>query len=536
MQAAASDSGGAPARLFELLARAPFDAPALMQDGCSLSYGALAQRAERVARGLAALGLRRGERLAVMLPNGPEWVELAGACSLIGACIVSLNPRLGPKEAGDLISRGGCSGLVVSAAYRDGECLRALEQVAGDKRSSLRFALLCNADAGRRVAGLDALPYAQLGAPGARPDTGRAEDPCLIIATSGTTSLPKLVTHAQGRVAAHVRDAASAIGLGPDSCILLAIPMCGAFGYTVALTALAAGARIVAMQDFEATQAGRLMQAEGVTHVFGTNDMLLRILEATPGERPFPALKMFGHANFTPGLVELPAEAERRGVAMRGFYGMSETLALFAAQSPQAPLERRAEGGGFAVCPTARLRVRHPDDGRALPVGEAGLFELHSPNVMIGYLDDAARTAEAFTDDGFLRTGDLARLEADGGFTFLSRLNDVLRIGGYLVSPPEIEDVIKHDEAVAACQVVAVQRPEGVRPVAFVVLKPGGAFDAAGLLARCRGALAVYKVPIRIFAIPSMPVTDGPNGAKVKKTELRDMAMALFAEDKDARP
>lgn len=534
MPAAAIDN--APARLFELYARAPAESQVLIHNGRSLTYGALTQRARDVARGLAALGLRRGDRLAVMLPNGPEWFELAGACSLIGACIVSLNPRLGPKEAGDLVSRGGCRGLVASAAYRDGECLRALDGIAADARASLRFAVLCDANAGQRLAGLEASPYAQLATSDSRPDEGRADDPCLIIATSGTTSLPKLVTHAQGRVAAHVCDAAAAIGLGPDSRILLAIPMCGAFGYTVALTALAAGARIVAMQDFEAAQAGRLMQSEDITHVFGTNDMLLRILEATSGARPFPALKMFGHANFTPGLVELPADAERRGVAMRGFFGMSETLALFAAQSPQASLERRAEGGGFAVCPTARVRVRHPDDGRMLPVGEAGLLELQSPNVMIGYLDDAARTAEAFTDDGFLRTGDLARLGADGGFTFLSRLNDVLRIGGYLVSPPEIEDVIKHDEAIAACQVVAVQRPEGVRPVAFVVMKPGDVFDEAALLAHCRKALAVYKVPIRIFAIPSMPVTDGPNGAKVKKNELRDMAAALFAADKEAHP
>ena len=360
-------------------------------------------------------------------------------------------------------------------------------------------------------------------------DTGTANDPFFMVPTSGTTSLPKLVVHIQSRVAHHAWDVARAFALTANARILLAIPLCGGFGFSIAITAMAAGVPLVLVDAFDPVETGRLIDAERVTHAYGTNDMLAALLAASPAERPFPSLQVYGHANFTPGLDALPPEAERRGVRILGMYGLSETMAFLAAQPLDAPIERRAEGGGLLVCPEAHWRARDPESGGLAGVGETGELEVLTPDCMTGYFEDSERTAAAFTDDGYLRTGDIVRVVSAAIFDFVARGGDMLRIGGYLVSPAEIEDVIKGAGPVAACQVVAVTQAQKARPVAFVVADPGATLDIPALGAVCARDLAVYKRPIHIVAVDALPTVNGPNGAKVQKHVLRDMAAALVA-------
>ncbi|OFW97864.1 MAG: hypothetical protein A3D94_09090 [Alphaproteobacteria bacterium RIFCSPHIGHO2_12_FULL_66_14] len=143
---------------------------------------------------------------------------------------------------------------------------------------------------------------------------------------------------------------------------------------------------------------------------------------------------------------------------------------------------------------------------------------------MVGYYGNDAATAETITADGYVRTGDLAELDGEGGFTFLSRMGDVLRLSGFLVNPLEIETHIQSVPGISACQTIAVSRSEGVRPVSFVILDAGAALDEASVIAHCRRGLANYKVPMRVFAMPEFPVTPSPNGPKVQRAKLREMA------------
>ena len=140
------------------------------------------------------------------------------------------------------------------------------------------------------------------------------------------------------------------------------------------------------------------------------------------------------------------------------------------------------------------------------------------------YFGEPEATREAFTADGYYRSGDLGYTTGDGRFVFLTRINDSLRLGGFLVSPLEIEGVVQEHASVAACQVVGVPRADGLKPVAFVILKPGTALDEAGILAHVTGQLAKYKVPARVFAIDEFPVTPGANATKIQKHRLRDLA------------
>jgi fatty-acyl-CoA synthase len=143
---------------------------------------------------------------------------------------------------------------------------------------------------------------------------------------------------------------------------------------------------------------------------------------------------------------------------------------------------------------------------------------------MLGYLDDEAATSRALTGDGFVRTGDLGHTEEDGGFIFLARMGDVLRLGGYLVAPAEIEAHLAAHPAVERAVVVGVDTGEGARAFAFVVPGPGAAFDEAALMAHCAAGLAKFKHPLAIRAVEDFPVTQSPNGVKIRRDLLRKMA------------
>lgn len=524
--------------LFALLDHAPATATALVFEGRRIPYGELRERALRIAAGLTRHGIGRGDVVALWLPNVPDWLAVAFACARIGAGVLSLNMRYGAREVGDFVARSACRALVYMPAYRgrdydallrtvDPACLATLALAVRVPEPGAGSTAAGNAQpvAGVRAAGLDALAA---GEPDGRAG-GSPDDACIILSSSGTTSKPKLIVHGQERVARHAADVAAAFGMRRgDARVLLAIPLCGAFGYTVALTALAAQAPLTLMENFEPAGAAQLLSADGITHMFGTNDMLDKMLDAAGPAWAPSALRLYGHANFTPGLSELPSRAQARGIAMRGCYGLSETLALFASQPADATLERRAQSGGVPLAPAARVRVRCVDTGALLAAGEAGELELYTPDVMQGYLNDAGATAAAFTEDGYLRTGDLACLTGDGGFTHLSRIGDVLRIGGYLVNPAEIEEAVLGACGASACQVVAVQAQGSARPVAFVTGDGSYRHDEARVLAACKAQLAVFKVPIRVFRVDAFPVTPSPNGEKVRKNELRELAQQLL--------
>ena len=148
---------------------------------------------------------------------------------------------------------------------------------------------------------------------------------------------------------------------------------------------------------------------------------------------------------------------------------------------------------------------------------------------MAGYHGNPEATREAFTADGYYRSGDLGYTLADARFVYLTRMGDSLRLGGFLVSPAEIEAVVQEVPGISACQVVAVPRAGGLVPVAFVLLQDGAALDEAAVIAHAGGKLARYKVPSRVFAIDAFPVTPGANATKIQKGKLRELALNLLS-------
>ncbi len=523
-------------RLDTLLGAAPAEQIAIYYDDRAYSFGELLAESERVAAGLHARGLGEGDRIAVWLPNIPAWLCLMFACARLGAILVSVNTRFRAHEVADIVSRSGCRMLVLWPDFKAIDfagILRAIDPVA--LKGLEHVVVYDEADEQRAdiiIAGVSVSNYATLrdGTDDAAPIVGSASHRCVIFTTSGTTKAPKFVCHVQSTVARHAHDVAQALGMTRVGAKLLqALPLCGVFGYTQALAALAARAPMVMLPVFDATLSARLIRELGITHMNGVDDMMDRMLAEVDDQQAFPTLEHFGYALFNPALEDIVERAQARGVTLRGLYGMSECHAFYALQPTELPASERRKGGGRPVAPEARVRVRDPDSGSLLDVGVAGELEISGPSLLHEYFGDAAATAATFTSDGFLRTGDLAYLEADGRFCYVARMGDVMRLAGFLTSPLEIESVLDEHPSVHSSQVVAIDIDGAPAPVAFV-LAADGAVDAQAVIDFCRVRLANYKVPRRVFTLEAFPTTLSANGTKIQKSRLRVLAQDLVKD------
>ncbi len=507
---------------------------ALLDRDRALSYAALADESARLAGALHDLGVRAGDRVALWLPNVPAWLALFFACARLGAIAVSVNTRFKSHEVADIVRRSGAKLLCFWPGFRNIDFAGILAGCEPAAFQALEALVVYAEESGapQEIAGKPAHAYRALAAhapmkeDAARPDSG-----CVMFTTSGTTRAPKFVLHDQQTVIRHARDVAAGFGyVAPEAKILVTVPLCGVFGFCNAMAAIAADRPLVMYPSFDAGESARAVQRHAITHTNATDEMIQQMLAAVPEPRPFPSVRFFGYAAFSPALADLPARADARGLKLVGLYGMSEVQALLARQSEAAPLGERVLGGGRPVAREARVRARDPATGEVLAHEVAGELEFQVPSRMVGYYNNESANREAVTADGWFRSGDLGYTTADGRFVFIARLGDALRLGGFLVSPAEIEDVLQQHASVDAAQVVGVNTPSGTKPFAFVIPRAGAAFDEAALLVHCAERIAKFKLPLRACTIEAFPVTPGANGTKIQKAKLVEMALALLAE------
>jgi fatty-acyl-CoA synthase len=446
-------------------------------------------------------GLRPGDRIGLWLANGRCYLEGLAACAAGGYVAVSVNTRWSPVEAEALLARSGA---------------RWLRSADGDRPVT---------------AATGADPIAPF-------DDG--DRPFVVFTTSGTTSRPKMVVHGQRPIVVHGHDAAAGFGycaddveLGP---IMVVMPLCGVFGLTSFVAAVAAGAPIIMPSTIDPVAIARRVEQDRIRAMNGSDDLFHRMLEAGGGRFDLSSLETGGYARFNTSLDGIVERAERRGMILTGLYGMSEVQALYSVRDPHGDASERQQAGGTVVSDRARARVVD------------GELQLRGPSLFAGYLSeggasiDAALTAAAFTDatlDGgaWFRTGDAAEMQqpVDGRDTFVyqARLGDVLRLGGFLVAPAEIEAALIDFPGIDAAQVVAVDLPTGARPVAFVTgpCSVDLNFDEEAAIDHCAARLARFKVPIRVLPVGEFPTTPSANGTKIQKVKLREQAAAVLADD-----
>lgn len=524
-----------PATLPPLLeARRGAGTPALIERDRPVSYALLQDESRRVAAGLARLGVSAGDRVALWLPNVPAWLATFFACAELGAIAVAVNTRFRSHELADIVGRSGCKVLVYWPGFKRADFAGILAACPPAALSQLST-IVVYAEEGEpvpgEVIGKPAISYASLasGAPiassVAHPDAG-----CAIFTTSGTTKAPKFVLHDQKTLLGHAFDVVHGFGLHDRSVSFLAPPLCGVFGACNALAALAAGRPLVMLPTWDAAEALAQMEKHGVTHFNATDDAISQLLAQSTRSPILPKVSFVGYAAFNPAMDDIVARADARGLKLVGLYGISEILALFARQDEKAPLEDRSLAGGRPVNAGAQVRACDPETGTVMPHGESGELEFLAPGSrMVEYFGNKEATALALSPDGWYRSGDLGYTQAGGRFVYLARMGDALRLGGFLVSPLEIEGVVQEVEGVDGCQVVGVTLGDALKPVGFVTLKPGRTLDEAAAIGHVASKLARYKVPVRLFPIDAFPVTEGTNATKIQKHKLRDLALRKMA-------
>ncbi len=504
--------------------------PALIDRGRPVSYYELADESRRVAHGLRQLGVQAGDCVALWLPNLPAWLAAFFACAQLGAIAVSVNTRFRSHELTDILHRSRARVLLFWPEFKGIDFAGVL--AACDPQALEHLAAMVAYDESgaatpAAVAGKRTISYSVLASATPLPENRAAPRAgCAIFTTSGTTKAPKFVLHDQTTVIRHAFDVVSGFAIDAGSTLLLAPPLCGVFGFCNAMAALAAGRPLVMAPAWSAEQAARDIVRCRVTHANGTDEAISQLLDC---DADFSKVRLFGYAAFNPAHGDIVQRAEARGLKLVGLYGASELQALFARQDENAPAAERMLAGGRPVSATARVRARDPQTGAVLPHGAAGELEFLAPaSRMAGYHGDPQATREALSSDGYYRSGDLGHTLADGRFVFQARIGDALRLGGFLVSPAEIESVVQEAPGIMACQVVAVARATGPVPVGFVVREQGAVLDESALIAEVAGKLARHKVPQRVFSIDAFPVTPGANATKIQKGRLREMAEALL--------
>lgn len=524
------------AALLDRRASEALDSPALVDsNGQAFSYAELERLSRRTAAWLTAQGLSKGDRVAVWLVNRVEWLGLLYGASRLGVGVVAVNTRYRGTELQHILERSGASMLVLDAQFRKIDFLSLVQDVDPDRVPDLRRVAILERGTqpdtilGRKVVRFDVSALSD----GDPREDGSPDDLAVLFSTSGTTKLPKLVMHTQRTLSYHTRHLSRAFGFTQGGARLLgALPLCGVFGLNPVLAALAGGATVYLMETFDGKEAVELIRRHAITHAFGSDEMFRRMLENAPEEMPMPAARIVGYAALQAGASELARAAWSRGVPMTGMYGSSEVNALFSKQPDHLPLDERIKAGGVPISAEARVRIRDPDTGELLPAGQSGIIEIRAPSNFIGYWNDPDATAKVIDSEGFYRTGDMGMLREDGSFVYEARIDDAMRLSGFLVNPGEIEDVLKEIEGVDDAQVISVTLDGKLRCAAFIIPAPGASPDPNKVIAEAGRLMATFKVPARVWIVEQFPVTESANGMKIQRALLRKMAAERLEKEK----
>ncbi|MGH7385713.1 MAG: AMP-binding protein [Candidatus Rokuibacteriota bacterium] len=520
------------------------DREAIVAPDRRITYARFHREAQRVARGLLALGLEQGDKVALWLPSRPEWLFAQYGCALIGAVVVALNTRYKAHELRYILRQSDATTLICADHSGPVDYLETLAEVLPSLAGSVPGELMVDDFPMLRRVILDAddpypgcLRLRDVLEDGDAPEWLAAlrsasllvepEDPFTILYTSGTTSFPKGAVISHLNCLPHGWWCGEVLRLTETDRVLHALPLSGTWGgLCIPFAAFSHGAAVILMETFEPAVALRLMEAERVTVWNGVDTMAVPMLEHPDlAIRDRSSLRTGGFAatgGGERGLFE--AVVERLGVR-QAFqpYGMTEVNAMALVHDLDEPLESRAQAG---VWPADGLeaRVVDPETGQDQPAGREGELWLRGRLVTKSYYEKPDETAEAFSADGWFKTGDLAVRDAVGRIVFIGRLREVLRISHFMVAPGEIEAYLQtHPKVLQAFVIGVPDARTNEAAVAYVIPRPGVQVTEEEVIAHCRGRIASFKVPRHVRVVADVPRTPGPHGDKVQKARLRAM-------------
>lgn len=508
-----------------------------------ITYAELAREAARYARALLALGVGPGDKVALWLPSRPAWLFAQYGCALIGAVAVALNTRYKARELGYILKQSDATTLLLADHLGPVDFLETLGEVLPGLRAAVPGELelgdfpqlrrvIVDADDPypgclRLADVLDAGADDALDAVLARASAAvRADDPFTILYTSGTTSFPKGALISHRNAVPHGWYCGEVLRVTPADRVLHALPFSGTWGgLNIPLTTLSHGASLVLMESFEPGVALHLMERERISIWNAVDAMAIGVLDhGDLDRRDRSALRTGGFGMTGGGRDGLFEEIVKRLGVPQAYqpYGMTELNALCMHHHLDESVASRALPGVWPA-EGVEVRVVRPDSGETAATDEEGELWFRGPLVTRGYYQKPEETAQAFSPDGWFKTGDFGVRDAEGRTIFKGRLREVLRISHFMVAPAEIEAFIMEHPRVLQAFVIGVPDPRmNEAAVAYVIPRPGARLTADDVVAHCRGRIASYKVPRHVRIVADVPRTPGPHGDKVQKARLRE--------------
>jgi long-chain acyl-CoA synthetase len=474
---------------------------ALTFEGRELTNVDQQRSANRLANALRRRGVEPGDRVVVMLPNCPEVLQAYAAISRLGGVVVPVVFLLGPDEVRHILGHSGARTLITSPdlAWKAEGWQGTRILVGGEAAGALGWDEIVKAES-------DAFSMVAR-EPG---------DLAVILYTAGTTGQPKGVALSHANLVSNARAASRLYELDRTRWSLAVLPLSHSYGLTLMNAGHVLGTRAVLLRWFNPELVLETIERYRVQQMAGVPTMYVYLLNFPEAARfDTSSMKLWG-SGAAPLPVELvePFESKFGGRLLEG-YGLTEASPVVSAHRYSG--ERRLGSVGQPI-PGVDVAILDDDD-RALPAGEVGEVCVRGPNVMLGYYrlpEETARTIRA----GWLHTGDMGRLDADGFLYIVERKKDLIIRGGFNIYPREVEDVLYAHPAVAETAVVGVADPlMGEDVLAFVVCKPGAAATADAVIAFCQERLAKYKCPKEIRFVDSLPKS--PIG-KILRKELRE--------------
>ncbi len=504
------------------------DAPAASLDGQVLTWAELAENVDALARAMIEAGINRGDRVAMLAPPSPDFLTVFLATASIGAIWVGLNPRYRHEELAYVVRDCSPSLIIGRRRVAERDYVKELEALAAESSADL---VLIGEDE------LDARAHLPLGAyvaQGAavtdemlaeRKASVTTRDPCLIVYTSGSTGKPKgAVLHHEGLILPALEQGETM--RGEPLCMLNYLPInhIGCVGDISALV-LVNGGKLAFMEQFDVEAGLSAMTAEGVT-LWGT---VPSVFEMTVAHPAFAQADLSAVRRVFWGGAAMPASTIKAlmpvATCMGTNYGLTESCGPITATGDMTVQGENdiAFATASVGLPTRHYEVRLRAENGALVQnpGVDGEIEARGPSLFLGYWNRPDATAEAFTKDGWFRTGDVGAWLEDGRLRITGRLKEMYKSGGYNVYPREIEMALEAHPAITEAAVVGIADPVwGEVGVAFVIAR--GTVDEAQLQAHCRHRLANYKIPKRFVIAPDLPRL--PVG-KADKMALRRLAL-----------
>jgi fatty-acyl-CoA synthase len=498
------------------------------------TFAEVAAGVDRAARGLLALGIEPGDKVALWMLNRPEWIEIAFAVMRIGAVLVPINTRLRTDDVAYILDQSDSTTLIL--AERSGPVdylgmIRELQPVdvapAASRLPKLARIVLFGED--RRPATVlwtDVLERAVQvddGTLASRVDGVDPDDLAFLWYTSGTTGFPKGVMHAH-RMVRNVTDRAFRLAITEQDVIMMYLPLFHAFAFTEGmLTSMVTGARQVLTQTFDAVESLELIARERATVVHGFDTHFKELCEAH--ERQPHDVSSVRTGLCAAGMSSSTPVARRArtlfGPLVSGF-GMSECGVGVAIGALDSTEEQSCEASGYPA-PGYEFRVVDSQTGQDQPSGTPGEIFVRGYTMMLGYYNKPEATAAAIDADGWLHTGDMGVVRPDGHLRFMGRYKDMLKIGGENVDPMEVEAYLMSHPALNLAAVVGYPDARlSEVGVAFVRCEPGHVLTENDVLAYCRGRIASFKIPRHVVFVDDFPMT---SSGKIQKVKLREDAL-----------